>query len=44
MMLFSKIFTTKALVLIICMLCAAVVMKGVGAYYDFSWTSALAAE
>jgi hypothetical protein len=43
MTLFSKIFTTKTLVLIVCMLSAAVVMKGLGAHYAFSWATALAA-
>jgi hypothetical protein len=43
MMLFNRIFTAKALVLIICMLSAAVVMKGLGAHYDFKWASALTA-
>jgi hypothetical protein len=44
MTLFNKIFSTRTLVQIICVLGAVVVMKALSAHYDFSWTTALAAE
>jgi len=44
MTLFNKIFSTRTLVQIICVLGAVVVMKVLSAHYDFSWTTALAAE
>jgi hypothetical protein len=43
MTLFSKVFSTKALVLIACVLGGVLFMKGLGAYYDFNWATALAA-
>jgi hypothetical protein len=39
---FSKIFSTKALVLIACFLGGILLMKGLSSHYDFSWASALA--
>jgi hypothetical protein len=44
MTLFNKVFSTKALMLIACFLSGILFMKGLGAYYDFDWASALAAE
>jgi len=44
MTLFNKIFSTRTLLQIICVLGAVVVMKALSSYYDFSWASALAAE
>ena len=44
MALFSKVFSTRTLLQIVCVLAAAVVMKGLSAHYDFSWATALAAE
>jgi hypothetical protein len=44
MTLFNKVFSTRTLLQIICVLGAVVVMKGLSSYYDFSWASALAAE
>jgi len=44
MTLFSKIFSTRTLLRIICVLGAVIVMKGLSAHYDFSWATALAAE
>jgi hypothetical protein len=41
---FNKVFSTRTLVQIICVLGAVVVMKALSAHYDFSWASALAAE
>jgi hypothetical protein len=43
MTLFSKVFTTRTLVLIAFVLSAIIVMKGLSAHYDFSWATALAA-
>jgi hypothetical protein len=42
--LFNMIFSTRTLVLIACVLGGVLVMKGLGAYYDFNWASALAAQ
>jgi len=42
--LFSKIFTTRILVLIALILAAAVMMKALSAHYGFSWATALAAD
>jgi hypothetical protein len=42
--LFNKVFSTRALLFIACVLGGILFMKGVGAYYDFNWASALAAE
>jgi hypothetical protein len=44
MTLFAKIFSTKTLVLIACVLGGVLFMKVLGVYYDFSWAAALAAE
>jgi predicted component of type VI protein secretion system len=44
MTLFNKVFSTRTLVQIICVLGAVVVMKALSAHYDFSWATALAAE
>lgn len=44
MTLFNKVFLTRTLLQIICVLGAVVAMKGLNAHYDFSWATALAAE
>lgn len=44
MALFNKVFSTRTLVQIACVLGAVVVMKVLSSHYDFSWASALAAE
>jgi hypothetical protein len=45
MTLFNKVFSTRTLLQIICVLGAAVVaMKALSAHYDFSRATALAAE
>ena len=44
MTLFNKVFSTRTLSQIICLLGAVVAMKGLSAHYDFSWVTALAAE
>ena len=44
MMLFNKVFSTRTLVRIICVLGAVVIMKALSDHYDFSWAAALAAE
>jgi hypothetical protein len=44
MKLFNQVFSTRALLQVICVLGAVVVMKVLSAHYDFSWASALAAE
>jgi hypothetical protein len=44
MTLFNKIFSTRTLLQIICVLGVLVAMKALSAHYDFSWASALAAE
>jgi hypothetical protein len=44
MTLFNKIFSTRKLLQIICILGAVVVMKALSAHFDFSWATALAAE
>jgi hypothetical protein len=44
MTLFSKVFSTRTLLQIICVLGAVVAMKALNAHYDFSWATALAAE
>jgi hypothetical protein len=36
MTLFSKVFSTRTLLQIVCVLTAAIVMKGLSAHYDFS--------
>jgi hypothetical protein len=40
MTLFNKVFSTRTLLQIICV----VAMKALSAHYDFSWATALAAE
>jgi hypothetical protein len=42
--LFNKVFSTRTLLQIICVLGAVVVMKLLSSQYDFSWATALAAE
>jgi len=44
MTLFNKVFSTRTLVLIACVLGGVLFMKGLGAYYDFNWAGALAAQ
>jgi len=43
MALFSKVFSTKVLVFIACVLGGVLFMKGLSCYYDFNWATALAA-
>ena len=43
MALLSKIFTTRTLVQIICVLTGILAMKAISSHYDFSWINALAA-
>jgi hypothetical protein len=44
MTLVSRVFSTKTLVLIAFVLGSVLLMKGLAAYYDFSWVTALAAQ
>jgi hypothetical protein len=44
MVLFTKVFSTRTLLFIACVLGGVVCMKGLGAYYNFSWATALAAQ
>jgi hypothetical protein len=44
MALFNKVFSTQTLMLIASVLGGVLFMKGLAAYYDFSWFTALAAE
>ena len=44
MTLFNKVFSTRTLMQIICVLGVVVVMKALSSHYDFSWFTALAAE
>ena len=44
MTLFNKVFSTRTLLQIVCVLGAVVAMKALSAHYDFSWVTALAAE
>jgi hypothetical protein len=44
MVLFNKVFSTRTLLRIICVLGAVVVMKVLSSHYEFSWAAALAAE
>jgi hypothetical protein len=44
MSLFAKVFSTRTLVPIACVLGGVFFMKGLGAYYDFKWATALAAQ
>jgi hypothetical protein len=41
MTLFKKVFSTRVLLQIICVLGAVVAMKSLSAHYDFNWASAL---
>ena len=41
MTLFNKVFSTRTLLQIICVLGTIVVMKGLSGHYDFSWATAL---
>jgi hypothetical protein len=41
---FNKVFSTRALLQIICVLGAVVAMKALSAHCDFSWATAWAAE
>jgi len=43
MRLFNKIFTTRVLVLIVCLLAAALASKA-SAYYSVDWTAAMVAQ
>jgi hypothetical protein len=43
MKLFNKVFSTRTLFQIICVLGAVIVMKALSSHYDFSWATALAA-
>src|SRR3981081_832109 len=43
MSLFNKVFSTRTLLQIICVLTAVVMMKVASSHYDFSWATALAA-
>jgi uncharacterized membrane protein len=42
--LFNKVFSTRTLLQIICILGTVVVMKMLSNHYGFSWATALAAE
>jgi hypothetical protein len=44
MSLFGKVFSTRTLVLITCVLGGVIFMKGLGVYYDFNWATTLAAQ
>jgi hypothetical protein len=44
MALFNKVFSTRLLLRIICVLGAVVVAKALSTHYDFSWFTALAAQ
>ena len=44
MTLFDKVFSTRTLLQIICVLGAVIFMKALSLHYDFSWATALAAE
>ena len=44
MALFNKVFSTRTLVLIACVLGGVLFMKTLGVYYSFSWATALAAQ
>ena len=44
MALFNRVFSTKTLMLIACVLGGILFMKGLGIYYDFNWAAALAAQ
>ena len=40
MMVFSKLFSTRTLVQIICVLAAVVMMRSLSVHYGFSWITA----
>jgi hypothetical protein len=42
--LFNKVFSMRTLVLVACVLGGVLFMKGLGAYYDFNWATALVAQ
>jgi hypothetical protein len=44
MALFKKVFSTRTLVFIACVLGGVLFMKSLGAYYGFNWATALAAQ
>ena len=44
MTLFNKVFSTRTLVQIICVLSAVVIMRALSDHYEFSWAAALPAE
>jgi hypothetical protein len=44
MAMFNKVFSTRTLVLIACVLGGVLFMKSLGAYYGFNWATALAAQ
>jgi hypothetical protein len=44
MTLFTKVFSTRTLSQIACVLGAVVAMKALSVHYDFSWATAFAAE
>jgi hypothetical protein len=44
MTLFNKVFSTRTLLQIICVLGAVVAMKALRSHYDFRWATALAAD
>lgn len=41
MTLFNRVFSTRTLLQIICVLVVVVAMKLLSAHYDFSWTTAV---
>lgn len=43
MALLNRVFTTRTLLQIIFVLTATIMMKAIGAHYDFSWATALVA-
>jgi hypothetical protein len=44
MTLFNKVFSTRTLMQVICILGAVAAMKALSTHYDFSWATALATE
>lgn len=44
MTLFNKVFSTRTLLQIICVLGVVVAMKALSMHYDFSWATAWGAE
>ncbi|MET4072399.1 hypothetical protein ABID58_007228 [Bradyrhizobium sp. S3.2.6] len=41
---FNRVFSTRTLLQIICVLVAVVTMKLLGTHYDFSWAAAVAVD